>query len=586
METPGRETPLQNDRENGWKEQEKAQDEAHYRKLFWKFVALILLCSLVPLFLVGWGINQYFLSFTRDKILHSLETRILNHRRSIELFLRSRQITLQTLARTHSKEFLSNPENLRHTFRVLNLHYENTFTDLGIIDHRGEHLAYVGPFELIDKNYFQADWFKNVMKTDVYISDIFMGFRRSPHFVIAATQLKGSQKWILRATINLDSFEALVEDFMTGESGDVYLVNEHGVLQTTPRFKGEIMEEDPYHIPPERHAGVDIYRYASRIRSPEKDVNKQLVATTWLKAPAWMLVFRQNYQEAFPGLYQTLQTTLVFLAVCSLILCLVTVLITKYMVRVVKKRDQESDALNRQLLQAGKLAAVGELSAGVAHEINNPLGIILTEKQLLLDSIETNPDLESEIKTLISASMTQISEQVRRCKHLTQNLLRFARRTQSIMDWVDMNGFLQELVDLMKREASFGGISFELDLDAKARPLFTDASQLQQVFLNLINNALDAHEGLSHGTIRIRTRQGEGGLTVEVEDTGCGISPENRDRIFDPFFTTKPVGRGTGLGLSICYGIVKRLGGEISLESAVGQGTTFRVFLPAASPKE
>jgi len=186
----------------------------------------------------------------------------------------------------------------------------------------------------------------------------------------------------------------------------------------------------------------------------------------------------------------------------------------------------------------------------------------------------------------LTQSLAQMDRQVHRCKRITQNLLRFSRRTKSAIETVDLNIFIMEIIELMEREARTGGITFTCDLDDNLAPLLSDPSLLQQLFLNMVTNAIDAHEGKAYGTIHIRTRSDDQnqGVRIEITDTGSGISPENLEKIFDPFFTTKPVGRGTGLGLSICYSIVKQLGGEIRVRSEPGKETEFTVFLPYRSP--
>jgi len=234
------------------------------------------------------------------------------------------------------------------------------------------------------------------------------------------------------------------------------------------------------------------------------------------------------------------------------------------------------------------MASLGELSAGVAHEINNPLAIILTERQILLDTLEQTKDLDEGFKKELVESLNQMDVQINRCKRITHNLLRFSRRTRSVIEKVDLNSFLEEVVELMEREARSSGIKFLTDLDENLKPVLSDPSQLQQVFLNLITNAIDAHDGKPYGNIRITTRaddEHKKGLIV-FADTGSGIPKEILGKIFDPFFTTKAVGKGTGLGLSICYSIMQRLGGSISVKSQVGQGTEFTLTVPYQPPAE
>ena len=334
------------------------------------------------------------------------------------------------------------------------------------------------------------------------------------------------------------------------------------------------------------HEGIRI-RIIDGNRGGEKNDPRQIVCQTWLKEPEWLLVVKQDFSEAFEAVNHANRATLIFLHLSAAIILIVSILITKHMITAIKKRDIETDHLNKQLIQASKLASIGELSAGVAHEINNPLAIILTEKQILMDMAAQKGAQNGDLYDQLTESMKQVDVQVQRCKRITQNLLRFSRRTHSMIETVDINQFIREVIELMEREAGSSGITFSVDLEENLPPILSDPSQLQQVFLNLITNSIDAHEGKSYGSVHIRTRT-DGGKNVEVivADTGNGISRENIDKIFDPFFTTKPVGQGTGLGLSICYSTMKQLGGNISVRSELGKGSEFTLSLPLRPPQE
>ena len=183
--------------------------------------------------------------------------------------------------------------------------------------------------------------------------------------------------------------------------------------------------------------------------------------------------------------------------------------------------------------------------------------------------------------------MNQVDVQIQRCKHITHNLLRFSRRTQSVIEPIDINAFISEVIELMAREAKSSGITFFERLSPDVPPVQSDISQLQQVLLNLITNAIDAHENKQYGSIALSTSylESEASVEIVVSDTGCGIPDDKLTRVFDPFFTTNPMGRGTGLGLSICYSIVKRLGGRIEVSSVANQGSDFTIRLPLRSPE-
>ena len=562
------------------------QHKTHYGRLFRRFVLLTVVCSLIPLLLVGWGINIHYTRFARSRMMDSFQTQLEDHRKTVELYLQERTSRLSLIARTHSREYLSNMVNLHTVFEILN-RQDGSFTDLGVINAAGRHLAYIGPYDLMDKNYAKAFWFKEVMERGIFISDMFMGFRKVPHFIIAVLRKEKEQKWILRATIDTKVFRFLVESVQVGKTGEVLLLYHQGIYQTSPRFSGKIMGKAFFPVG-DIHADAKIHILEDETDTRSQRFPRQIVAQIWLKEPRWLLMIRQNYDEALDAVNHANRITLIFLHISALIILIVTVLITRHMITVVKKRDLEADYLNRQFMQASKLASIGELSAGVAHEINNPLAIILTERQILLDLAGQLPDLNSDFKAQFLDSMEQIDAQIQRCKRITHNLLRFSRRTQSVIETVDINEFVGEVVELMEREARTSGIKFLTDLEENLPTLQSDPSQLQQVFLNMITNAMDAHDGIPYGTIRIRTRSdGDNrGVNIRISDSGSGIAAENLAKIFDPFFTTKPVGRGTGLGLSICYSIIQRLGGDISVESEVGKGTVFLLFLPLEPPLE
>ncbi len=552
-----------------------------YRHLFRKFTLLTVVCSIVPLLLVGWGLNIHYTYFAKTRVINAFHDRVGNHRRFIEQFLQEQSSKLRLVAYTHSKSFLRVPENLANIFESINKDYPS-ITDLGIIDQQGQHLAYVGAYDLLDKNYANEEWFKQVMQKGLYISDMFMGFRQEPHFIIAVRQSEGGDQWILRATINTNVFRSLVENVRIGKTGEVYLINKNGIFQTNPRLGGAIM--DKAIITPDTFDGP--VKVIANDTNGDKHFPGQIVGKSWLVQPAWMLVVKQDYDEAFAEMNHARTVNLVFLHISVLSILVAAIFITRHMVKMIKKRDDHAAQLNSQLMQASKLASIGELSAGVAHEINNPVAIIMTERQILLDQMTHSVVEDKAFKEQFFASMEQIAVQSQRCKRITHNLLRFSRRTRSMIEDIDLNHFLGEVVELMEREAKTSGIKFIELFDSQLRPIQSDPSQLQQVFLNLITNAIDAHEGKSYGSIRISTRHDAmvDGVFISIADTGSGIAQKDMDRIFDPFFTTKPVGKGTGLGLSICYSIIKQLGGDITVRSELGEGTEFVIFLPAKMP--
>ena len=225
-----------------------------------------------------------------------------------------------------------------------------------------------------------------------------------------------------------------------------------------------------------------------------------------------------------------------------------------------------------QLLQSEKLRSLGEMAAGVAHEINNPLGGILIYASLLMEEIPPEDPKRADLERIV--------QEATRCKEIVKSLLEFARQSSPEMEPTDVNRAITDGLLFLENQATFHNIEIVKELDPSLPPVFGNAGQLKQVFMNIMINAADAMHG--HGTLTIRTHPSQDGREVVIEftDTGEGIPEEVLPRIFDPFFTTKEVGKGTGLGLSMSYGIVKEHGGRIEVETEVGKGTTFRVMLP------
>ena len=199
------------------------------------------------------------------------------------------------------------------------------------------------------------------------------------------------------------------------------------------------------------------------------------------------------------------------------------------------------------------------------------------------DLLEEEEFRKSENLAELERALRQIKTQGKRCKEITHKLLSFARKTDSRVQETDINDLIIELVALSEQRAKYDKITIQTDFQEDISCTYLAQSEMQQVLLNLINNAVDAMENKG-GTLNISTRQEENNLIIEVADNGPGIPESNLSRIFEPFFTTKPVGKGTGLGLSICYGIIQKMGGEIDVQSRIGSGTLFRIRLPIQGP--
>ena len=542
---------------------------------------------LVPLstFILILGIGYYYFTTSLESSTIATMKRIVeDHRQMIDSFLTNRKANLEFVLNSHSFEELADPEDLHQI--LLNLQKESsTFVDLGLFDQEGIHLNYQGPYKLVGRDYAEAPWFKEVIKKGEYISDIFLGQRRIPHFIIALEKEVAGKSWVIRSTIDTYMFNDLVKKIRIGKTGEAYLLNADGIFQTERRSGGNLMDKDPEIIErPPSHNGTKTYI------EEDSSGDKYLYATTWLKDKNWLLVVRQEKADAFR-----------FLRAASYIIVLVTILgggaivgiaflLTGRIIRRMKRLDAAKEELGGQLIRASRLAELGEMATGFAHEINNPLQVMKSE-HALIDSIfselkEKGNLQPSESLSEIEDSMEQIDIQISRCGAITQSILKFGRQSEPVVENIALQEYIPEITAMVEKKAAVNGIALKQEVSESTPPVHGDRGQLQQVLLNLYNNAIDAitaRHGAKGGELVVGAKPNENGrVEIFVRDNGNGISPEDRKKIFSPFFTTKPVGKGTGLGLSVCYGIIDKMGGIMEVESEKGVGTTFNVILPAA----
>jgi two-component system NtrC family sensor kinase len=550
-------------------------EEKQFKKLWWKIVLTILAFSVIPLLAVGHTIYQQFSLTYRARITESLKTLAENRKGAIDLFFDERLAQLTTLANTHSLDQLRDEDFLNRVFNVIQMR-SRSYIDLGVLDSEGNHLAYVGPYYNILKgvNYKKEDWFNAVLSSGVYISDVYMGFRKFPHFIIAVMVRERNKTWILRATINSDILESIVRaaQIGKGKTRDAYLINRQNILQTTPLFSGR---------PQEAPAGPDLSATGgTHVEEAVVYGQNFLYAAAAVSNVKWVMVIKEDPQQELTPLLKTRSLAVVFSLIGVLLIIIGAVFATRSMMNQLTRMDREKAASEDLAVQSNKMAALGKMAAGIAHEINNPLAVIGENAGWLKDLLKKEDEATCKNLGELQSTVAKIESHVGRAKKVTHRLLGFARRMEPVQERVNINDVLDETISFLENEARYRNIELKKDYFLQLPSTTSDTTQLQQVFLNILNNAIDALE--KEGEINIKTqytpRANE--IAVEISDNGPGIPKEMVDKIFDPFFTTKQVGKGTGLGLSITYSIVEKLGGRIMVASEVDQGTTFTIYLP------
>jgi signal transduction histidine kinase len=302
-----------------------------------------------------------------------------------------------------------------------------------------------------------------------------------------------------------------------------------------------------------------------------------LIGYAYIQQSPYILMLVKRSKEIMKGWYSLRDDMIWFFCVSTVIILIVIYGMSTFILNRVYDADQAKFKAMERLESSSRLISVGRLAAGVAHEINNPLAVINENAGLIKDIFILREEYKRDqhLMELIDA----VLESVERSGEITKQLLGFARHFEPNITPLHLNKVISEVLSFHRKEALYRNTSIHIDIPEDFPVIYSDHGSLQQIFLNIINNAFQAMS--NGGRLEISAnKQGDDTVSISISDTGHGISPEDQKRIFEPFFTTKGLRGGAGLGLSITYGLVRKLNGDISMHSKIGEGTTFVITLP------
>ncbi|MBI9090654.1 MAG: histidine kinase [Desulfobacterium sp.] len=547
----------------------------YFNQLKFRLGIGVLACFIIPHALLSAYFHFQFTAALKKTGKLNIQALAKSQRNTVDLFLREREINLRNLF--YTRDFTPAPREDKMLFYLQNLnHHSDAFVDVGFLNGQGIQTGYAGPFpNLLGKNYKDEAWFTTLVaqEKDYVITDIYLGFRNKPHFTIAVKQTINGTLCIMRATIDPDKFYMFLRSIGKGKEVETTLVNARGTYQLVDPLKANLLETSRYLPPLDMSAGI----YEVHDKN-----GTMLTAHAWLSETPWALIISQPLNIIHAQMYKTRNMMMVNLAIITLFLALVIWITVSRLMNRAQRIAEQSHQLQTQLIHASKLASVGELATGVAHEINNPLAIITSTTGVVRDMLNPEFDLDPRPEAILG-ELDTIESAAFRASGITRQLLDFGRKNVPRKGRHDINEIIEGvIIGVKKHRFNLADIALVKHYAPHLPKIRVDADQISQVFLNLLNNAEDAI--LGSGTITITTGRDKDRVITMIQDTGDGMPPDQLKEIFTPFYTTKEAGKGTGLGLSISLGIINSMGGTIEVQSLPGRGSLFTISLPADTP--
>jgi len=536
----------------------------------WKLVVLLTtVVALIPL-IAGSLINY---TITRNAIESEIMQRtsqlLTATWRTFSFFLTERRSALEFVLRDNTVDELS--ESARLDVILTNLqHGLGGFVDIGMVDAAGNQIAYAGPDKFKGMNYCEEKCFKEVLRRGFYISELDPQDNPRSHVAMAIKQnLPDGSFFVLRTTLNIKAFNDLLNQLELGEMGDAFIINRAGILQTTSRLFGNHFEKADLSIP--------AYSEKPQVIRNGNSGDPFIIGYAFIPSTSFILMVVQPEKELMKPWHTMRMKLLALLTLCVAVLLIAILCMATYLVHRIHAADQKRIVALHQAEYANKMATIGRLAAGVAHEINNPLAAINEKAGLLKDYLAYDPKSSQNDKWL--GIIDDILSTVNRCGTVTRRLLNFARHTSVKIEPLDLAEILHETMALLSNEAEYRSIRISVTVSENLPLIESNRGSLEQILLNLLNNAFVAMDEGGHLELSVK-QVGDCHVSLKISDDGRGIAADDLKNIFDPFFTTKSREGSTGLGLSVTYGLVNELGGRIEVHSEVGKGTQFEITLP------
>jgi len=540
-----------------------------------QLTVLSILVAMVPLLCIATLGYVFYDAAFREKTHALLAQKAMSSVQSLDGFLEEKISNLRQETGAATISELSDPGHLRARLHSLQNAYQGVFIGLDLVDASGTIIAATTD-EKSQTVPVEKSWFTQAISRPQFVSNLAL----CETFCFLAVRITSEQTaWLLRAYLDPDLIQEKIRLFHPGGPGGAFFLDRQGAHNA-----GSGAEPDSREAA--QMLAQQFFPEGRPVVLEAKGANGQisLYGCAPVRSTGNILAIHQPKAQLLRPLFKARLLALAIIIAGFAGIVVTALALAKRTEQRLLKAELDLQQMQKHVMDAGKLAAIGELAAGVAHEINNPLAIMMENAGWIQDLLKSDDPHSEENTEEIFSSLQTITTQGHRCREITHKLLSFARKADSATKAVNINSLLEDIAGFARQKAKYRNVEIRLSLDPNAGEVDSSPAEIQQIILNLVNNAIDAIEH-DNGLVQLRSVRETSFVRIDVEDNGQGIPEDILPRIFEPFFTTKAAGKGTGLGLSICRDLLSKMGGSISVDSTPGQRCVFHVRLPASSPK-
>ena len=458
-----------------------------YRKIWVIGISVLVATALVPLLAVTIIHYQLLQKSVDSELTLRAERLTSNARRAVTFFLEERLDALRFTVNEIAYDQLTDPDHLAEILRNLKLGFGG-LTDLSVIAHTGTQVAYAGPFNLEGRDYSNQRWFIECQKHHFYVSEIFRGYRDVPHIIIAVKSFRPDGSFfLLRATLETERLIQTLSTYETGAHAEIFLINRSGIVQTPSRYYGDIFKKMSLPVP--------AYSQRTQVAMTEDDQMRSIImgyayiSTQIADTPFILMVIKQK--AGMMQVWQQLRSSLNwFVGLCTLAILVVVIITCTFMINKLYRADKAKAETMALMEQSNQLASIGQLAAGVAHEINNPLALINETAGYVKDLFVIKEQYRQDDELI--GYIDDILDAVERCGTITGQLLGFARKFEVKIQKVKLNEVISDVLVFHNKEADYRNIKVHVDVPEDMPAIETDRGKLQQILVNLVNNAFQA----------------------------------------------------------------------------------------------